>query len=102
MQSDSPRAERSGSIARHAIVSGSVQGVGFRHYTKLKARELGLSGFVRNLADGNVEVWAEGSPFAVLNLLRWLEDGPPAARVAEVSVREVEPACATRFEVRRD
>jgi acylphosphatase len=94
--------ERSNVIARHAIVTGDVQGVGFRHYTKLEARELGLAGFVRNLSDGNVEVWAEGPKTAVEELLQWLERGPPSARVDRVSVREVEPARATRFEVRRD
>jgi acylphosphatase len=93
--------ERAHAIARRAIVAGRVQGVAFRHYTKLRARELGLVGFVRNLDDGDVEVWAEGSESSVAELVRWLEHGPPAARVESVSVSEVELSRANRFEVQR-
>jgi acylphosphatase len=94
--------KRTDVIARHAIVSGFVQGVGFRHYTKLKARELALAGFVRNLADGSVEVTVEGPPQSVEQFLAWLEHGPPSAEVERVSVRAVEPAHVREFEVRRD
>jgi acylphosphatase len=97
-----PSPMRSEVIARHAIVSGDVQGVGFRHYTKLEARELGLAGYVRNLSGGDVEVLAEGPKHAVETLLHWLERGPPSARVERVSVREVMPSYPRRFEVRRD
>lgn len=90
------------SIARHVWVSGRVQGVAFRHYTKVRARELGLKGWVKNLPEGRVEVWCEGSRSAVLDLLQWLERGPPAAEVEHVEVREGEPTGAERFEVRRE
>jgi len=88
-------------IAKHVRVRGTVQGVAFRWYTKERARELGLAGWVQNLDDGSVEVWAEGAPSAVDELVRWLAHGPPAARVANVEVVDETPAGGSRFEVRR-
>jgi acylphosphatase len=88
-------------VAKHARVRGTVQGVAFRWYTRERARELGLAGWVKNLPDGSVEVWAEGPATAVDDLLRWLERGPPAARVEGVEVGEEIPSGAERFEVRR-
>lgn len=76
-----------------------MQGVGFRHHTKVRARELGLAGWVRNLPDGSVEVWAEGEPGAVVELDRWLRTGPPAARVEQCEAREEAPAGHARFVV---
>lgn len=69
----------------HLVVSGLVQGVAFRAYTVDEARRLGLAGWVRNLADGRVEVLAEGDRAALEALARWCERGPPAARVADVA-----------------
>jgi acylphosphatase len=89
------------SRARRVVVSGAVQGVGFRHYTRLRASELGLAGWVRNLPDGRVEIWVEGSETGVEELVAWLRTGPPAARVSALDVREVEPARLEGFEVRR-
>jgi acylphosphatase len=88
--------------ARHVVVRGLVQGVAFRHHTKVRARELGLAGFVKNLADGSVEVWAEGEPAAVAELVRWLHAGPPAARVQGVDVETVPPGSHAGFVVVRD
>jgi acylphosphatase len=88
-------------IAKQALVRGVVQGVGFRWHTKSRARELGVAGWVRNLPDGSVEVWAEGAATAVADLLRWLERGPPAARVETVEVSDETPSGAERFEVSR-
>lgn len=65
-------------------VTGRVQGVGFRHWTRTTAERLGLSGTVRNLPDGSVEVQAAGSVRALRDLERALRDGPPAARVERV------------------
>jgi len=87
--------------ARRVLVSGVVQGVGFRHHTKLRARELGLAGWVQNLPDGRVEVWVEGSSSVVDELLVWLRRGPPGARVDGCETSEVAPAAFERFEVRR-
>jgi acylphosphatase len=67
-----------------AIVTGRVQGVGFRWSARAEAARLGLSGFARNSPDGSVRVEAEGAPFAVNALLDWLAHGPPGARVDDV------------------
>ncbi len=68
----------------HLVVSGIVQGVAFRAYTVDEARRLGVAGWVRNLADGRVEVEAEGERRAVEALVAWCRRGPPAAQVDEV------------------
>jgi acylphosphatase len=68
----------------HAIVSGAVQGVYFRAATQTRAQQLGLTGWVKNLFDGSVEVTAEGPHSALLQLLEFLREGPPEAMVTEV------------------
>ncbi len=78
-------------MARHIHVSGRVQGVGFRWSAEQEAQALGLRGWVRNLSDGRVEAWVQGEPEAVENLVGWMAEGPPQARVDEVDVRAVEP-----------
>ena len=65
-------------------VSGRVQGVGFRWFVVGEAERLGLRGWVRNTADGSVEVEAEGAAAAVDELRARLEKGPPSARVSQV------------------
>lgn len=67
--------------AARFLVSGRVQGVAFRAHTQREALALGLRGWARNLADGRVEVVAEGDGAAVEALARWLAHGPPLARV---------------------
>jgi acylphosphatase len=69
-----------------ALVSGRVQGVGFRWHTRALARELGLSGWCANLSDGRVEVCCEGAESRVAELLAWLARGPAGARVEHVRV----------------
>ncbi len=76
-------------VCRHVWVSGRVQGVWFRARTAEQARALGLQGWVRNRADGRVEVLIQGSESTVERLLAWLEQGPPLARVDRLSVNEV-------------
>jgi acylphosphatase len=68
-------------VIRRFLVTGKVQGVFFRQSTRLEAKRLGLKGSARNLADGSVEVWAQGSAAALDALHRWLKRGPPHARV---------------------
>jgi acylphosphatase len=75
-------------VAARFLVRGKVQGVFFRASTREQARELGLRGIARNIADGSVEVLAAGSGEAVDALGRWLAHGPPQARVDDVQ-REV-------------
>jgi acylphosphatase len=81
-------------------VTGRVQGVFFRAWTREQARELGVSGWVRNCADGSVEAHFEGDEEAVKALIERLHDGPPAARVETVEVDEVEAEGLDRFDVR--
>lgn len=68
-----------------ANITGLVQGVSFRYYTRREANKLGVTGWVRNEADGSVQVVAEGSEESLLALQRFLESGPPMARVKRVS-----------------
>jgi acylphosphatase len=70
----------------HALVSGRVQGVWFRAYTQRKARELGLTGWVRNLPDGRVEVMAEGPRPQLEALAQWLWQGSPLSKVTDVTL----------------
>jgi acylphosphatase len=69
-----------------AYVHGRVQGVGFRYWASRRACALGLSGHARNLADGSVEVYAEGPPEALRALAEALREGPVASRVERVDV----------------
>jgi acylphosphatase len=82
--------------ARRFLVSGRVQGVGFRWHTVRAASALGLTGWVRNLPDGGVEVLAEGSPEALKALEAELRRGPLGAAVHDVESIEVEES--GRFE----
>jgi len=70
----------------HAIVTGRVQGVGFRNYVLHHARRLGLAGWVRN-TDDNVEVVAEGDADPLAQLLYYLEQGPSLSQVERVERR---------------
>jgi acylphosphatase len=70
----------------HALVSGRVQGVFFRDHTRRWASSLGISGWVKNLPDGRVEVLAEGEKEDLEALISRLEEGPPAASVEDVTV----------------
>lgn len=70
----------------HIIVSGLVQGVYFRDSTRRKARELGVTGWVRNLPNGSVEAVLEGERDGVEGVVRWTRQGPPGAVVERVDV----------------
>ena len=72
--------------ALSARVYGVVQGVSFRYYTRRKATALQLIGWVRNLPNGSVEVWAEGERGKLDELVEWLHHGPDFARVERVDV----------------
>ncbi len=85
--------------AVNAIVRGRVQGVFFRHYTRQRAEELGLAGWVRNLPDGTVEVWAEGTEEQLSELTEWLKLGSPLAAVDAVKIDRPAPKGLTGFSV---
>lgn len=75
----------------HVIVSGKVQGVFFRDYTRRRAMELGLSGWVRNLSDGSVEVLVDGRKKDVDAMISWFQDGSPLSLVTSVIADEIFP-----------
>jgi len=76
-------------LARSYIVSGRVQGVGFRFFVNRAAAVEGLHGWVRNLADGRVEIRAEGEFDALERFERHVRQGPPAARVDEIDTTDI-------------
>ena len=78
--------------ALRLLLSGRVQGVGFRHFTRKQAEELGLTGTVANLPDGRVEVEVAGDPEPLAELQRRLRRGPRFADVREIEESEIEPA----------
>ena len=82
-------------VIRRFLVIGKVQGVFFRHSTRLEATKLAIRGFAHNLPDGSVEVLAQGGESAVEALRVWMLRGPPQARVDEV--RETAPDDAGPF-----
>lgn len=75
-------------IRNSVIVHGLVQGVSFRHYTRRRALELGVTGWVRNLPDGTVEGLLEGDSSAVQALVEWCRSGPDAAQVDRLDIRD--------------
>jgi acylphosphatase len=77
--------------ARRFVVRGRVQGVGFRWFVEREAHILGISGWVRNNADGSVEVLGMGSREQLLGLRSRLYQGPRAARVDDVEESEARP-----------
>ena len=88
-------------IARRYVIAGRVQGVGFRWFTHDAAAREGIHGWVRNLADGRVEVVAEGDVESVDRLEAVIRRGPGSARVEGVEVEEHAPAGRTTgFEIR--
>ena len=87
----------------HAYISGRVQGVAYRACTRKQACALGVTGWVRNLTDGRVELLAEGAAERVEALLGWCRQGPPFARVDAVDVSESLPTGEFgTFDIRRD
>lgn len=85
--------------ATHVRVTGRVQGVSFRYYAQQEAVSLGLTGWVRNDVDGSVELHLEGPWDAVDAMVDWCRQGPPAARVRDVAVREAAEVGGTTFDV---
>ena len=75
-------------IKKHIRISGRVQGVGFRHFTRTNAQSLGVKGWVKNLTDGDVEAVLSGDEDSVLKMIEKLKQGPRMARVDEFSMDE--------------
>jgi acylphosphatase len=91
-------------VARRYFVSGMVQGVGFRYFVRQTAKRLGLAGYVKNLRDGRVEVYAIADASALASLREALERGPRGASVSGVSEEEapIDPNFASGFSVERE
>jgi acylphosphatase len=90
-----------GRVRVHVVVTGRVQGVWFRESCRREADRLGVAGWVRNRADGEVEIEAEGPAGAVAALVDWARRGPDRAVVTGVSVDDVPPRGETAFSVSR-
>ena len=87
--------------ARRFLVRGRVQGVGFRWFVEREAHILQITGWVRNNADGSVEVLAVGTPQQLAGLRARLQEGPRAARVDNVNESEADPVSGLNsFQVR--
>jgi acylphosphatase len=78
-------------VRRRVVISGRVQGVAFRHYTRITAEEAGVNGWVKNLPDGRVEAVFEGSREQVDDVISWCRQGPPASKVDHVEIIEEQP-----------
>ena len=90
-----------GAARAHLFIQGRVQGVSFRYYTMQEARSLGLTGWVRNLWDGRVEVLLDGDEDAVEQMIKWCQQGPPPAVVENVEIAWEEPTAElNNFRVR--
>jgi acylphosphatase len=90
-------------IARRFLISGRVQGVGFRFFTEAAGRREGLEGWVRNLPDRSVEVVCEGDELALARFERAMRIGPPGARVDSVASQTLPPGLGeTGFKIRED
>jgi acylphosphatase len=88
-------------VGRRFIVTGRVQGVGFRYFTRDAAMREGVTGWVSNRRDGCVEAYVEGEAEAVTRVERDIRRGPPGARIEDVQVEAEEPAGAyARFDIR--
>jgi len=74
-------------IQKSLVISGRVQGVGFRHFTRINARDLGVTGWVKNRRDGNVEALLQGTPKDVSEMIDRLKKGPSAARVENIEMK---------------
>jgi acylphosphatase len=73
----------------HIIVTGKVQGVYFRQSTQLQARARELTGWVKNLANGDVEIMVSGPTSELENFKEWAKTGPPQAQVKSLEIKEL-------------
>jgi acylphosphatase len=88
-------------VGRNVHVTGQVQGVFFRAWAQGEARQLGISGWIRNRPDASVEAHLAGEEDAVGRMIERMRRGPSNARVDEVTVEETTPEPVGRFELRR-
>jgi acylphosphatase len=87
-------------VALRVLVTGRVQGVGFRAACRRRATEAGVDGWVRNLPDGRVEAWLEGDREAVGRVAEWCHRGPSWAAVSDVDLHDEVPQGIVGFRAR--
>ena len=87
-------------IHNEITISGVVQGVGFRFSARNAARIYGISGYVMNLPDGSVFIEAEGPEFNINQFIKWCYEGPPSARIENVSIHESKLKDFKTFEIK--
>ncbi len=97
----SSRPGKRSTIARHVRVTGRVQGVYFRGWTKDQADALGVAGWIRNWLDGSVEALLSGDDHVVAQLIERMRRGPPAAHVMRIDENEATPAPVEGFAILR-
>ena len=88
-------------VARHVRLTGRVQGVFFRAWAQGHARELGVSGWIRNCPDGSLEAHLGGDENAVARMVERMRQGPSNARIDDFAIEDAEPEELGRFQVRR-
>ena len=86
--------------ARRFVISGNVQGVGYRAFARFSARAIGATGWARNLANGDVEVYANGNPSQLDDLESRLRQGPRWAEVRGVTTTDAPLSSDSEFEIR--
>ena len=87
-------------VARRFVISGNVQGVGYRAFARQAARAIGATGWARNLANGDVEVHANGTPLQLDDLESRLRQGPRWAEVRSAAAMEAPVSSDSDFEIR--
>jgi len=86
-------------MAKRLLVTGLVQGVGYRYSFERQAITLGLRGWVRNRRDGAVEAEVDGDAAAVDAIIKWAHQGPPASRVDHVAIEDTEASSDGAFRI---
>lgn len=89
-----------GKVRAHVFISGIVQGVGYRYYTINQAKQMDISGWVRNLPDSRVEAVFEGTEAQVKAMIQWCYQGSPASVVKEVAVQYEQPEQIQGFNIK--
>ena len=85
----------------HFLIEGRVQGVGYRMSAQIAAQKIGITGWVRNLRSGQVEMVAEGEPAQLEQLLEWAWQGPNFAQITDISLEKITATGEfTQFEIR--
>jgi acylphosphatase len=87
-------------VGRHVRVTGRVQGVFYRAWAQGEARELGISGWIRNCPDGTVEAQLSGEEHDVERMIERMRRGPSNARVEQLDVEDIDPENSGRFHLR--